>query len=87
MRPKQHIAVNRLLFDVSSDGKLLLVDRTGGGKTLTMQMALTMSSGIALVIDPLLALTTDQVNKSREQIKNMVLLKHITLPIISYWQL
>ena len=59
MRPKQHIAVDRLLFDASSDGKLLLVDRTGGGKSLTMQMALTMSAGIALVIGPLLALTAD----------------------------
>ena len=55
MRPKQQIAVHRILHDKDADGKLLLVDRTGGGKSLTMQMALTMSAGIAIIIVPLLA--------------------------------
>ena len=63
MRPKQQIAVHRILHDEKADGKLLLVDRTGGGKSLTMQMALTMSAGIAIIIVPLLALTADQVEK------------------------
>ena len=63
MRPKQQIAVHQILHDEEADGKLLLVDRTGGGKLLTMQMALTISAGIAIIIVPLLVLTADQVKK------------------------
>ena len=65
MRPQQHKGVNKILHDMDGDGKLLLVERTGGGKSLTMQMVLTMTGGIALIIVPLLALTADQVEKIR----------------------
>ena len=64
-RPQQHKAVDKILHDTDGDGKLLLVERTGGGKSLTMQMVLTMIGGIALIIVPLLALTADQVEKIR----------------------
>ena len=65
LRPQQHKAVDKILHDMDGDGKLLLVERTGGGKSLTMQMVLTMIGGIALIIVPLLALTADQVEKIR----------------------
>ena len=65
LRPQQHKAVDKILHDTDGDGKLLLVERTGGGKSLTMQMVLTMIGGIALIIVPLLALTADQVEKIR----------------------
>ena len=63
MRPPQHKRVDKSIHDTDGDGKLLLVERTGGGKSLTMQMVLTMTAGIALILVPLLALTADQVEK------------------------
>mmetsp|Transcript_19494 Transcript_19494/g.46770 ORF Transcript_19494/g.46770 Transcript_19494/m.46770 type:complete len:83 (+) Transcript_19494:1628-1876(+) len=65
MQSKQQIAVHRSLHDEDADGKLLFVDRTGSGKSLTMQMVLTMTPGIAIIIVPLLALTADQVEKMK----------------------
>mmetsp|Transcript_10799 Transcript_10799/g.18927 ORF Transcript_10799/g.18927 Transcript_10799/m.18927 type:complete len:133 (-) Transcript_10799:780-1178(-) len=34
LRPNQHAAVERIVIDPSSGGKLLLAERTGGGKSL-----------------------------------------------------
>ena len=34
-RPMQQIAVERALFDKECEGKLLIVDRTGGGKAIS----------------------------------------------------
>ena len=48
---------------VAGGGDCLVLMPTGGGKSLTMQMALTMTTGIAIIIVPLLALTADQVEK------------------------
>jgi ATP-dependent DNA helicase RecQ len=53
----QREAVETLL----RDGKLLLVAPTGGGKSLTYQLPATLLSGTTLVVSPLIALMTDQV--------------------------
>ena len=60
-RPKQLDAANKILFDPTSLGKLLVVDRTGGGKSHILRLVATMVNGIILVIVSLLALTADQM--------------------------
>ena len=60
-RPNQLIACKKILFGLSSAGKLLVVDRTGGGKSHILRMTVVMVNGIILVIVPLLALTANQM--------------------------
>ena len=38
LRPKQHKAVDTILFHAESEGKLLVADRTGGRKSLVLQL-------------------------------------------------
>jgi len=45
---------------------VLIVDRTGGGKSLIMQLAVTMVGDIVLVVIPLLVLTANQLTKSNK---------------------
>ena len=56
-RPGQREAVETLL----SDGRLLLVAPTGGGKSLTYQLPAAILPGTTLVVSPLIALMHDQV--------------------------
>ena len=56
-RPGQDEAVETLL----SDGRLLLVAPTGGGKSLTYQLPATLLPGTTLVVSPLISLMQDQV--------------------------
>ena len=61
LRPKQHEAVEALVFGDELNGKLIVVDRTGGGKSLILQMAGISVAGVTLVIVPLLSLTANQM--------------------------
>ena len=61
LRPKQREAVNTILFGAESGGKLLVVDRTGGGKSLILQLTAVAVAGVTLVIVPLLSLTANQM--------------------------
>ena len=61
LRPKQHEAVEALAFGDDSNGKLIVVDRTGGGKSLILQMTGISVAGVTLVIVPLLSLTANQM--------------------------
>ncbi len=45
---------------------MLIVDRTGGGKSHILRMAATFLGGIITVIVPLLSLTADQISKIDE---------------------
>jgi superfamily II DNA or RNA helicase len=63
LRPKQSEAVSRLLFDEECRGRLILVDRTGGGKSLVLFLTAASVGGITLVLVPLLALTASQLSK------------------------
>ena len=56
-RPGQREAVETLL----SEGRLLLVAPTGGGKSLTYQLPAAILPGTTLVVSPLIALMHDQV--------------------------
>jgi ATP-dependent DNA helicase RecQ len=56
-RPGQREAIETLL----QAGRLLLVAPTGGGKSLTYQLPATLLAGTTLVISPLVALMSDQV--------------------------
>ena len=56
-RPGQDEAVETLL----SEGRLLLVAPTGGGKSLTYQLPATLLPGTTLVVSPLISLMQDQV--------------------------
>ena len=60
-RPKQIVACKRIVYDPSSLGKLIVIDRTGVGKSHILRMVATMVNGITIVIIPLLALTADQM--------------------------
>ena len=61
-RPGQREAIETLL----SDGRMLLVAPTGGGKSLTYQLPASVLGGTTLVLSPLIALMEDQVAQLRE---------------------
>ena len=44
-RPKQIQSVDKILFEPSSDSKLIVIDRTGGGKSHILPMIATMVGG------------------------------------------
>ena len=54
-----------ICFSEECDGKLIVIDRTGSGKSHILRMVATMTGGIILVIVPLLSLTADQMAKIR----------------------
>ena len=56
-RPGQQEAIETLL----SDGRMLLVAPTGGGKSLTYQLPAVLLPGTTLVVSPLISLMHDQV--------------------------
>ncbi len=56
-RPGQREAVETLL----TEGRLLLVAPTGGGKSLSYQLPATLLPGTSLVVSPLISLMHDQV--------------------------
>ena len=60
LRRRQEVTVTRLLFG-EGKGKLLLVERTGGGKSLVLALTAVCVGGVVVVIVPLLALTADQL--------------------------
>ena len=63
LREGQPEAVSRIIHDSSSDGKLMLCVRTGGGKSLTLYLTAVSVGGITLVIIPLLSLTANQLER------------------------
>ncbi len=67
--PQQHKAVEKIAKDKECKGKLLLIDHTGRGRSLTMQVTLALFAAIALVIVPFLALTADQVKKIKHAVQ------------------
>ena len=85
LRHKQNVSVETLVFDPICEGKLLVVDRTGGGKSLIMQLAATMVGGIVLVVIPLLALTANQLAKIKQAISTYGSVEAHHLDEISAW--
>eukprot|EP00581_Thalassiosira_minuscula_P014810 CAMPEP_0183722188 /NCGR_PEP_ID=MMETSP0737-20130205/14224_1 /TAXON_ID=385413 /ORGANISM="Thalassiosira miniscula, Strain CCMP1093" /LENGTH=298 /DNA_ID=CAMNT_0025952309 /DNA_START=62 /DNA_END=955 /DNA_ORIENTATION=+ len=65
LRPKQHAAVKRIVLDPSFGGKLLVVERTGDGKSLMFYMTAVSVGGIAVIIVPLLSLKANQLERIR----------------------
>ena len=59
LRPHQVAAYQKIIFDRRCGGKLLLVVRTGAGKTHVAGLTATMVGGIAVILVPLLPLTLD----------------------------
>eukprot|EP00956_Cyclotella_meneghiniana_P025879 scaffold54895_cov113-Cyclotella_meneghiniana.AAC.2 len=57
LRPQQVLACATLHEDKASDGIVLNVDRTGGGKSHTMRLSCAYEGGIGIITIPLLALT------------------------------
>mmetsp|Transcript_31075 Transcript_31075/g.69711 ORF Transcript_31075/g.69711 Transcript_31075/m.69711 type:complete len:694 (-) Transcript_31075:1581-3662(-) len=66
MRQEQVDATTRCLDKSICDSKVLMVLRTGSGKSLVMQTAGIMMGGICLMIIPLLSLSADQLSKMRD---------------------
>ena len=62
-RPTQHDAVETIIYDENCGGKLLVVDRTGSGKSRILRIIGTFTGGIVVVIVPLLALSANQMAK------------------------
>ena len=56
LRPQQVLACATLHEDKASDGIVLNVDRTGGGKSHTMRLSCAYEGGIGIITIPLLAL-------------------------------
>ena len=56
----------RHLADPSRLKTLLLIDRTGGGKTHITRVVGCVKRGVVLIIVPLLALSADQLAKFKE---------------------
>lgn len=46
---------------------VFILKNTGGGKSLTFQLAAVMSDGVYLIISPLIALINDQCNSLSER--------------------
>ena len=63
LRPRQVEAAAKIMFDSECRGRLLVVDRTGSGKSLILQTVATCVGGITLVIVPLLSLTANQLSR------------------------
>ena len=59
LRPRQVEAAAKIMFDSECRGRLLVVDRTGSGKSLILQTVAMCVGGITLVIVPLLSLTAN----------------------------
>ena len=57
--PHQVAATQKIIFDRRCGGKLLLVVRTGAGKTHVAGLTATMVGGIAVALVPLLSLPAD----------------------------
>ena len=69
LRPKQILAVQKILLDPQTNGKLIVVDRTGGGKSMILFLTAVMIAGITLVFIPLLTLTPDQLARFRKKVQ------------------
>ena len=69
LRKEQPEAVERIIFDPSCGGKLLLCIRTGGGKSLTLYLTAVSIGGISLVIIPLLSLTANQLERLKKALQ------------------
>ena len=66
LRPLQLAALSKLFGDCRDLRKLLVVQKTGGGKTHIIRVMGSMMKGIHVVLHPLLALTGDQVIRFQE---------------------
>lgn len=53
LRPKQEEVITTIIADPKCEGKLLVVDRTGGGKSLILFLTAFAISGVPLIIVPL----------------------------------
>ena len=65
LRPTQAAAIAEIMHG-GCGGKLLLVHRTGGGKSHIMRMIGSLVAGVVVVIVPLLTLCADQIRKIDE---------------------
>ena len=65
LRPTQAAAIAEIMHG-RCGGKLLLVHRTGGGKSHIMRMIGSLVAGVVVVIVPLLTLCADQIRKIDE---------------------
>ena len=69
-RPKQIGSVDKISFQPSSDGKLVIIDRSGGGKSHTLWIIAMMVGGIIVIIVLLFALTADQMIEIKVALQN-----------------
>ena len=63
--PTQEAAITEIMHG-RCGGKLLLVHRTGGGKSRVLRMLGSLVAGVVVVIVPLLTLCADQMRKIEE---------------------
>ena len=70
LRPAQERAVHKLIYEPISGGKLLVIDRTGGGKSLILQLSAVIVAGIAFVLVPLISLTANNISKIKKAVQS-----------------
>ena len=75
-RPKQEEAVETICFSEVCGGKLLVIDRTGSGKSHILRMVATFVGGVILVIVPLLV----RKGLSYKNNYSFMIIKHLCLP-------
>ena len=63
--------MHKMVYDPVSEGKLLVIDRTGGGKSLILQLSgIIVGGGIVFVLVPLLSLTANNISNIRRAVQD-----------------
>ena len=59
LRPRQQHALASIFYKKATNGTVLIIDKTGGGKSHVMRCSGVFTRGVVLIIVPLLALAAD----------------------------
>ena len=75
--------MTRIIYDPESGGNLVVVDRTGGGKSLVLAMTVIVVGRVTIVVVPLLAPPADQLARLNAAVQRYGAVSAIHLDKIS----